>query len=188
MWLEWHDYWFEKVKTSSIPIFFFRFEDLLVKPVPVLKDMFKYILGKEDLDGTVIEHRIHKIIKTGKNFLYKPRSAGGGLHKHADKIDDAQMKSLMDKLEYYLHFFGYAKDLRPGESELLEVVDANGNTYPKFDFYDYKGKAKKENTDSYMDFIKVNERTLKQRLTELETGKVSTININEGSEGIWVLG
>jgi hypothetical protein len=31
-WLRWHDYWMEKVKTSAIPIYFFRFEDLLLQP------------------------------------------------------------------------------------------------------------------------------------------------------------
>lgn len=44
MWVEWHDYWMLKVKEKSIPIFFFRFEDLLVQPEPVLNDMFKFIL------------------------------------------------------------------------------------------------------------------------------------------------
>jgi hypothetical protein len=58
MWMEWHDYWMEKVKTSSIPIYFFRFEDLLVQPEPVLKDMFKFILAEKELDDTIIEKRI----------------------------------------------------------------------------------------------------------------------------------
>ena len=30
MWFEWHQYWMEKIKTSDIPIYFFRFEDLLL--------------------------------------------------------------------------------------------------------------------------------------------------------------
>jgi len=97
-WLKWHDYWMEKVKTSAIPIYFFRFEDLLIQPEDVLKDMFKFILADKNLDGKVIEQRIKDVISGGKNFLYKPRSAGGGFHKHADKIDKDQMKSLMDKL------------------------------------------------------------------------------------------
>ena len=58
MWLEWHEYWMEKVKTSSIPIFFFRFEDLLLQPEHILKDMFKFILAEKDLDNTIIEKRI----------------------------------------------------------------------------------------------------------------------------------
>lgn len=69
--------------------------------------------------------------------MYKPRAAGGGLHKHADKIDSSQMKDLMEKLEFYLHFFGYAKDERPGHRDVWEVEDHLGNKYQKFDFYDY---------------------------------------------------
>jgi len=53
------------------------------------------------------------VISGGRNFLYKPRSAGGGFHKHASKLTSEQMNHLMEKLEYYLHFFGYAKDERP---------------------------------------------------------------------------
>ena len=45
MWLEWHDYWMEKVRTSEVPIYFFRFEDLLVDPEPILKDIFKMVLA-----------------------------------------------------------------------------------------------------------------------------------------------
>jgi hypothetical protein len=97
-WLKWHDYWMEKVKTSSIPVYFFRFEDLLLQPENILKDMFRFILAEKNLDGKVIEQRIKDVITGGKNFLYKPRSAGGGFHKHADKVDEKQMARLMDKL------------------------------------------------------------------------------------------
>lgn len=37
IWVEWHDYWMEKVKEKSIPIYFFRFEDLIVNPEQVLR-------------------------------------------------------------------------------------------------------------------------------------------------------
>ena len=40
---------------SEIPIYFFRFEDLLIKPEQTLKDMFKFILAEENIDGTIIE-------------------------------------------------------------------------------------------------------------------------------------
>ena len=88
----WHNFWIEKAHEGKIPIFFFRFEDLLVTPEPVLKDMFRFILGKEDISNTLIEKRIKDVIATGKNFLYKPRAAnGGGLHKHAEKLSQDQM-------------------------------------------------------------------------------------------------
>ena len=43
------------VQTTDLPIFFFRFEDLLTCPELVLKDMFRFILAEKDLDNTVIE-------------------------------------------------------------------------------------------------------------------------------------
>lgn len=59
MWVEWHDFWMNKVREGKTPIFFFRFEDLLVQPEPVLKDMFQFILGEETgVDGSIIEQRI----------------------------------------------------------------------------------------------------------------------------------
>ena len=61
-WLEWHDYWMEKVKNSKVPIYFFRFEDLLQQPEIVLKDLFKFVLAEKSIDGTIIERRIHETI------------------------------------------------------------------------------------------------------------------------------
>ena len=46
------------------------------------------------------------------------------------------MDLLMSKLEFYLHFFGYAKV--EGKNTL--------------DFYNFEGNAKKENVDACMDF------------------------------------
>lgn len=67
------------------------------------------------------------------------------------------MGSLMEKLEYYLHFFGYAKDEL---SDSDHVTDYQGHQYPKFDFYDFKGKASAQNKKAHMDFINFNEKML----------------------------
>lgn len=123
-WLEWHDFWMEKVRTSQVPIFFFRFEDLLQQPEIVLKDLFKFVLAEKNIDGTVIEKRIRETISKGKNYLYKPRSAGQGFHKHANKISEAKMADMMQKLEFYLHFFGYAKDERPEHADSITQTDS----------------------------------------------------------------
>ena len=55
MWVEWHEYWLKIARESKIPVYFFRFEDLLIQPEGILKNMFKFILAREDIDGTVIE-------------------------------------------------------------------------------------------------------------------------------------
>ena len=76
----------EKVRAAKVPVYFFRFEDLLIQPEVILKDMFKFVLAEKDIDGTIIEQRIKDTILGGKNFLYQPRSAGGGFNKHVKKI------------------------------------------------------------------------------------------------------
>lgn len=73
---------------------------------------------------------------------------------------------MMNKLEYYLHFFGYAKDERKGHSDVATVMNSQGHNYPKFPFYDYKGQASAASTDAYMDFLKLNENMLDMRLKE----------------------
>ena len=88
MWVLWHDYWMDKVRQSAVPIYFFRFEDLLQQPEVVLKNLFKFVLCSENIDGTVIEKRIKETISKGKNYLYKPRSAGSGFHKYPKKLTD----------------------------------------------------------------------------------------------------
>ena len=39
-WFQWHTFWMDKIENSDIPIYFFRFEDLLLDPEPVLKEIF----------------------------------------------------------------------------------------------------------------------------------------------------
>lgn len=57
------------------------------------------------------------------------------------------MSLLMSKLEYYLHFFGYA-----------------GGSDDCFEFYDYKGTAKPENVEACLEFKKLNEKMLEMRV------------------------
>ena len=51
----WHNYWVKMAKTTEKPIYFFRFEDIMANPRIELHKLMKFILGMEDLTGTVIE-------------------------------------------------------------------------------------------------------------------------------------
>ena len=81
------------------------------------------------------------------------------------------MSCLMSKLEFYLHFFGYAK---------VEGKETLG-------FYDYKGTAKKENVDATMDYLKINEQMLEKRMKEKESKEYSSVPINKGDDGFSML-
>ena len=52
------DYYIEAAREKKIPIYFFRFEDMISEPYPMFKSMFEFLLGLEDLEGTLIDHRI----------------------------------------------------------------------------------------------------------------------------------
>lgn len=58
IWRKWHDYWIEKARKKEVPVFFFRFEDLIKEPQTVLNDIFAFALGVPNINGTIIERRI----------------------------------------------------------------------------------------------------------------------------------
>ena len=66
---KWYSYWFEVAETSDIPIYFFRFEDVIANPGKELKEIYRFVLGMESIEGTVIEHRIDEVMgwSTEKN-------------------------------------------------------------------------------------------------------------------------
>lgn len=76
MWVTWHEYWLDKIQNGKVPVYFFRFEDLISGPEDVLKDIFRMVLGATNIDETIVHQRIKDTISGGKNFLYKPRAAG----------------------------------------------------------------------------------------------------------------
>ncbi len=44
IWRRWHQYWIDKAREQEVPIYFFRFEDMLQNPEEVLKDIFAFAL------------------------------------------------------------------------------------------------------------------------------------------------
>lgn len=52
------DYHRTAADRKVIPTYYFRFEDLTTDPYPVLKEMFEFLFGVENIDGTYLEHRI----------------------------------------------------------------------------------------------------------------------------------
>ena len=77
-WKIWHEYWIKVAEESKKPVYFFRFEDVLLNPKEELTKLFKYILAMDTLEGTVIERRIDDVLKMDKKttMAYKPRSGG----------------------------------------------------------------------------------------------------------------
>lgn len=78
----------------------------------------------------------------------------------------------MDHLEYFIHFFGYAKS------------DTENN---KFGFYDYKGKASQKSLDDFDKFKDLNLKMLDKRCAQKASGNFAAMPINRGKEGIDML-
>lgn len=53
-------------KNTEKPIYFFRFEDIMCNPREELHKLMKFILGLDDITGTVIEQRIEDVLAMGK--------------------------------------------------------------------------------------------------------------------------
>lgn len=77
-WHMWHQYWIDMANQTDKPIYFFRFEDVMTNPRVELRNLMKFILGIDDLEGTVIEQRIEDVISMGSSStqVYKPRNGG----------------------------------------------------------------------------------------------------------------
>jgi len=168
IWRKWHDYWVEKARKKEVPVFFFRFEDLIRDPQTVLNDIFAFTLGTPDIKGTNIERRILDTLKTGAegNTLYKPRQ--GGVNKNRDKYSEEQMKLIMETLEEPLNFWGYTRV--PGQPN-------------DFGFFDYGPDADEGLAEKYMGFKQLNDEMWRFVLDEKEKAKGCKMTINKGSEG-----
>jgi hypothetical protein len=58
LWNEYNAYWYDVAKKGEVPVYLFRFEDLIQDPKTVLTDIFELLLDKESLEGTYVEKRI----------------------------------------------------------------------------------------------------------------------------------
>ena len=58
LWKNQVSYWMKASKQMKTPIYFFRYEDLLSNPEATLKDIFRFSLKIEKIEGTYVEKRI----------------------------------------------------------------------------------------------------------------------------------
>ena len=137
-------------ETTDKPVYFFRFEDILDHPERELRNLFKFILGMDDLEGTVIERRIQDVMRMGakKNQTYKPRQ--GGTNRNLKNYVPEQIEYTKNYNEDLFHIFGYVKD--------DERIPDNNTP-----FLDFEGQAKPENVAKTNYYKKLNERAMEKR-------------------------
>lgn len=130
----------------------------------------QFILGMDDIEGTVLERRIDDVLAMGKeaNQVYKPRS-GGAMNKNLDKYKPEQVKLLQDVCEEYIHFFGYAKSDREDVST---------------PFFDYEGRAKQSSVDNINGFKELNKKAfeVRRKMAQSANKTPRQLNINTTTE------
>lgn len=133
---------------SDKPIYFFRFEDVMTKPREELQNLMKFILGIDDIKGTVIEQRIEEVLAMGSasNRVYTPRA--GGMNKNLQNYSQEQLDYVRKTNEEILHYFGYVDDGR------------EDNNTPIFDF---RGKEKPNSLKVLNRFKEMNKRAVELR-------------------------
>ena len=149
---KWYEYWINIAETTDRPVFFFRFEDVVKDPAKELKEVFRFILGMESIEGTVIERRVDEVAawSAEQNQSYKPRTeAQTAVNKNLKNFRQVQLDQMKSDHEKLFHIFGYVKHAK------------NDNKTP---LIDYEGKASKENVDNINYYKKLNEMAWKRRM------------------------
>lgn len=72
----WVSHWIGVAESKKLPVIFVRFEDLLNDLENQLQMIFKFLLGMDSVEGTVIEQRIKHALVANSKVGYKPRSGG----------------------------------------------------------------------------------------------------------------
>ena len=169
-WNAFHEYWKEKGK--DIPVFFFRYEDMLMKPQKTLEEIFAFLLSLRSIEGKFIQKRIEEVIKLGHeaSFSYKPHSIG--LNKNIKKYSAKQLTYIKEAAAENLFYFGY--------------VNMEGNPYGFFDFdnppkeYKQQFKAFKDHNEKTIEFITSNEKKAKRQSIFLNDGKEENFRRKSG--------
>lgn len=61
-WHDWHTYWLDIAEKGDIPVYFFRFEDMLANKRFEMEKLMKFIVGIDgSITGTVLEAKIAEI-------------------------------------------------------------------------------------------------------------------------------
>ena len=105
MWKEFYEYWLEIAEKGTIPVYFFRFEDLVTDPQRILTEVFQFVSDSDSLEGTYLEKRINESV--GKDSkIYSPRE--GGINMNLNKYSKDQFDLIASKCRHLIHYFGYS--------------------------------------------------------------------------------
>lgn len=97
-------------QSSRTPTYFVRYEDLRLNPLPVLKEMFAFMLEVDSIDGTVLEKRLIEVCSTEHTTKarYKLKSTSSNLSRNQGLYTKEQLEYMGKVMQKHNYFFGYA--------------------------------------------------------------------------------
>ena len=128
MWSKFYDYWIEIAQKQVIPVYFFRFEDLVADPTKVLKEIFEFTMDQESIEGTYLEKRIKEAI-AAKTRFYQPRQ--GGINMNTHKYSKDQLELIKDTFRDHLNYFGYS--MLPSKPSMFSFYELDNVTQADLD-------------------------------------------------------
>ena len=98
--------------SNEIPTYYCRYEDLRTDPVPLLNEIFRFILDVPSIDGTVVEKRIKDVAAEGSESkaIYKLKTTSTDMNRNAFMYSEEQMDFLKQELKDTLYYFGYTNN------------------------------------------------------------------------------
>jgi hypothetical protein len=96
MWVSYHTQLREQAKKT--PVYFIRYEDLILKPAEVVSELFCFLLGQESISGTVLEQRIKLVCGQGHqgHEVYKLKSGAGKLNRNTHLYTEKQLAEIKE--------------------------------------------------------------------------------------------
>ena len=93
---------------KEIPTFIIRYEDLILNPVPVLTDCFRFLLNVHSIKNTVIEKRIKGVaaLEIESKTIYQLKDSAF-MNKNPDMYSDELLDEIKMILKDYNLFYGY---------------------------------------------------------------------------------
>ena len=119
--------WRQFIDEKQNPIYFVRYEDLVLNKKDTLMGLFSFILGKKDLKGTNIERRIDKIVSMGLagSKSYALKSTTGKFNIHIKKYPPELRQFIQETLRELSYRFGYANVNLDDESPAIIELKKN---------------------------------------------------------------
>ena len=101
MWKDFHDFWLK----AKIPVHVVRYEDIVLNPAPTMREVLKFILNVQTLEGTRVERYIQLACQEAAPEVYKPRK--GRVNANMAKFKPIHLDFMMNYAQELIEKFGY---------------------------------------------------------------------------------